>query len=159
FEIEGPGTVSFLQRLAAANVDRPDGTVIYTQLCNEKGGIEADLTFMRIARDRFYMVTGSAFGVHDAAWLWRHMPTDGSVRLTDVTSAWAVINCCGPRSRDLIARIADGDVSTAALPYMAMREMRLGLAPVRVTRVTYVGELGYELHVPVEYALHLYEEL
>ncbi len=159
FEIDGPGAAAFLQHLAAANIDRPDGTVIYTQLCNDNGGIEADLTFMRLASDRFYMVTGSAFGIHDAGWLRRHMPTDGSVRLTDVTNAWAVVNCCGPHSRELIARIADGDVSTATLPYMAMREMRLGLAPVRVARVTYVGELGYELHVPVEYALHLYEEL
>jgi 4-methylaminobutanoate oxidase (formaldehyde-forming) len=79
--------------------------------------------------------------------------------LTDVANAWAVINCCGPHSRELVARLADGDVSNAALPYMAMREMRLALAPVRVARVTYVGELGYELHVPVEYAPHLYEEL
>jgi 4-methylaminobutanoate oxidase (formaldehyde-forming) len=159
FEIEGPGAAALLQRLAAANIDKPDGALIYTQLCNDKGGIEADLTFMRLAPHRFYMVTGSAFGIHDAGWLRRHLPADGSVRITDVTNAWAVINCCGPNSRALIARLADGDVSTAALPYMAMREMRLGLAPVRVARVTYVGELGYELHVPVEYALHLYEEL
>ncbi|HJQ56457.1 MAG TPA: FAD-dependent oxidoreductase [Vineibacter sp.] len=158
-EIEGPGAAAFLQRLAAGNLDKPDGALVYTQLCNEQGGIEADLTFMRLARDRFYMVTGSAFGIHDTGWLRRHLPDDGSVRLTDVTNAWAVINCCGPLSRDLIARLADGDVSNAALPYMAMREMRLGLASVRVARVTYVGELGYELHVPVEYALHLYEEL
>lgn len=159
FEIEGPGAADFLQRLAAGDVERPDGAVIYTQLCNARGGIEADVTFIRLARERFYMVTGSAFGVHDAAWLRRHLPRDGSVRLSDVTNAWAVINCCGPRSRTLIARLADGDVSNAALPYMTMRERRLGLAPVRVARLTYVGELGYELHVPVEYALHLYEEL
>ena len=158
-EIEGPGAPAVLQRLAAGNVDRPVGTVIYTQLCNARGGIEADLTLTRIAQDRYYMVTGSGFGVHDSDWVRRHMPDDESVRLTDVTNAWAVINCCGPRSRELIARLADGDMSNAALPYMAMREMRLALAPVRVTRVTYVGELGYELHVPVEYALHLYEEL
>jgi 4-methylaminobutanoate oxidase (formaldehyde-forming) len=159
FELEGPGVVAFLQRLAAGNVDRPDGSIVYTQLCNERGGIEADLTFMRLARERFYMVTGSGFGIHDSDWMRRHMPVDGSVRLSDVTGAWAVINCCGPQSRALIARLADGDVSNAALPYMAVREMRLALAPVRVARVTYVGELGYELHVPVEYAVHLYEEL
>ena len=159
FELAGPGATSFLQRLAAANVDKPVGALIYTQLCNKKGGIEADLTFMRVAEDRYYVVTGSAFGIHDASWIRRHMPTDGSVTLTDVTNAWAVINCCGPKSRALLERVADADVSNIALPYMAMREIRLGYAPCRVARVTYVGELGYELHIPVEYAAHVYDML
>jgi 4-methylaminobutanoate oxidase (formaldehyde-forming) len=159
YEISGPGTLGFLQRLAAGNVDRPVGSVIYTQFLNEKGGIEADVTLMRVAEDRFYLVTGSAFGIHDMAWLERHRPRDGSVAVSEATGSRAVLNLCGPRSRDLLARVTDGDVSNAALPYMQMRELRLGYAPVRVARVTYVGELGYELHIPVEYAEHVREAI
>ncbi len=159
FEIAGPGALAFLQRLAANNVDKPPGAIVYTQMCNAKGGIEADVTVMRLDAERFYLVTGSAFGIHDADWIARHMPRDGSVTLSDATNASAVINLCGPKSRDVLAAIADGDVSNAALPYMSMRELRLGYAPARVARVTYVGELGYELYIPVEYAAHVYELL
>jgi 4-methylaminobutanoate oxidase (formaldehyde-forming) len=155
FEVSGPGALAFLQRMAAGNVDRPTGAVIYTQFCNAKGGIEADVTLMRVAEDRFYLVTGSAFGIRDSGWLARHMPRDGSVAMAEVTGARAVLNLCGPRSRDILAAVAEGDVSNAGLPYMHMRELRLGYAPVRVARVTYVGELGYELHIPVEYGQHV----
>jgi 4-methylaminobutanoate oxidase (formaldehyde-forming) len=97
--------------------------------------------------------------MRDSGWLRRHMPRDGSVTLTEVTSARAVINLCGPQSRAVIEKLADADLSNAAFPYMTMRELRVGYAPVRAARVTYVGELGYELHVPSEYAQHVYELL
>jgi len=105
------------------------------------------------------MVTGSAFGVRDRAWIEKNLPRDGSVMLTDVTSARAVINLGGPRSRDILAKVADGDVSNAAFPYMTAQEIRIGFAPVLALRVTYLGELGWELHMPVEYAAHVYELL
>jgi 4-methylaminobutanoate oxidase (formaldehyde-forming) len=114
---------------------------------------------MRLAEERWYVVTGSGFGVRDSGWIRRHMPKDGSVALTEVTSAFAVLNLQGPRSRAILERIVDADLSNAAFPYMSMRELRLGYAPVRAARVTYVGELGWELHVPTEYGAYLYELL
>jgi len=159
FEISGKGATAFLQRLAANDMDQPVGRIIYTQLCNARGGIEADLTFMRLAEDRYYMVTGSGFGIRDSGWIARHMPKDGSVVMTEVTNAFAVINLCGPKARDVLSAIGDGDFSNAALPYMSQAQARIGYAPARIARVTYVGELGYELHIPVEYALHVYERI
>ena len=157
FEVTGKGAFQALQRIAANDLDKPDGSVIYTQLCNEKGGIEADLTVVRLASDRFYVVTGSGFGVRDGGWIRKNLP-DG-LELRDITSSRAVINLQGPRSRELLARVCEQDVSNAAFPYLAAREIRVGFAPVLALRVTYAGELGWELHVPSEYALHLYEAL
>jgi 4-methylaminobutanoate oxidase (formaldehyde-forming) len=159
FEFTGPGTFAALQRIAANDLDRPAGSLVYTQLCNARGGIEADLTFVRLDENRFYMVTGSAFGVRDIAWIRGQLPKDGSVQIADVTSARATINLAGPRSRDILAAVADADVSNAAFPYMTAQEIRIGFAPVLAMRVTYVGELGWELHMPVEYAQHVYELL
>jgi sarcosine dehydrogenase len=159
FEIAGPGAFGALQKIAAGDLDKPPGALTYTQLCNPRGGIEADLTIARLDEDRFYVVTGSGFGVRDGGWIAKHLPRDGSVALRDVTAARAVINLCGPRSREVLAAVADGDVSGAALPYMGVRQIRVGYAPVDALRVTYVGELGYELHLSVEYAQHVYEFL
>ncbi|MCM0019881.1 MAG: FAD-dependent oxidoreductase [Tagaea sp.] len=159
FEIAGPGAFAALQRIVANDLDKPPGALTYTQLCNERGGIEADLTFVRLDENRFYMVTGSAFGARDRAWIEKHLPRDGSVALTDVTSARAVINLGGPRARDILAKVAEGDVGNAAFPYMTAKEIRIGYAPVLALRVTYLGELGWELHMPVEYAAHVHELL
>ncbi len=158
-ELRGRGAFAFLQGLAAADLDKPPGAVTYTQLCNERGGIEADLTITRLAEDRFYLVSGSGFGERDRNWIARHMPRDGSVELIDRTSANAVVNLCGARARALLARVADEDVSNNAFPYMWSRRLRIGYAPVLALRLTYLGELGWELHVPTEYAAHLYETL
>jgi len=159
YEISGPGAFAALQRLAANDLDKPKGALVYTQLCNERGGIEADLTFARLDDDRFYMVTGSAFGVRDMGWIRKHLPTDGSVTVQELTSARATINLAGPLSRQILDKVADGDVSNEAFPYMTARALRIGFAPVLVLRVTYLGELGYELHLPTEYAAHVYELL
>ncbi len=159
FELSGPGAFGAIQRLAAADMDRPAGSVIYTQLCNERGGIECDLTITRLAADRFYIVTGSGFAVHDAHWIESHLPRDGSVRLENVTSSRAVVNLCGPRARDVLARISEDDVSNAAFPFATAREITVGAAPVLALRIGYVGELGWELHMPTEYACHVYEAL
>ena len=141
------------------DLDRPEGSIVYTQLCNERGGIEADVTITRLAEDRFYFVTGSALGVRDRSTIERHLPADGSALIIDHTSAKAVLNLCGPKSRDVLAQLTDAPLDNASFPYMSARELDLAFAPVLALRVTYLGELGYELHVPVEYALHLYERL
>lgn len=159
FEISGPGALAFLQWLAAANVDRREDAVVYTQMLNRRGGIEADLTIMRRGESRFHVVTGSAFGTRDGDWIRRHMPRDGSVTMQDVTGAYGVINLCGPLARDVLAAVTEHDVSDAAFAYMTCREIRIGWAPVFAARVTYVGELGWELHVPSEYLAYVYEVL
>jgi sarcosine dehydrogenase len=159
YEISGSGAFAALQRLAANDLDKPTGALVYSQLCNERGGIEADLTFARLDDNRFYMVTGSAFGVRDMGWISKHLPTDGSVAVHELTSARATINLAGPLSRQILEKVADGDVSNETFPYMTARELRIGFAPVLALRVTYLGELGYELHLPTEYGAHVYELL
>jgi 4-methylaminobutanoate oxidase (formaldehyde-forming) len=159
FEIRGPGALALLQTLAVNNIDRPIGTVVYTQLCNERGGIEADVTITRLEHDRFYFVTGSALGVRDRSTIERHLPAVGSVEIVEHTSARAVLNLCGPRARDVLSQLTDAPLDNASFPHMSARQIDLAYAPALALRVTYLGELGYELHVPTEYALYLYERL
>jgi len=159
YEVHGPGALALLQKLAGNDIDRPVGSIVYTQLCNERGGIEADVTITRLAANRFYFVTGSALGVRDRSTIERHIPVAGGVAIDDHTSARAVLNLCGPRSREVLAQLTAAPLANADFPYMSARQLDIGYAPVLALRVTYLGELGYELHVPVEYALHLYEKL
>jgi 4-methylaminobutanoate oxidase (formaldehyde-forming) len=148
-EVSGPGALAFLERMCANRIDRPIGTVVYTQLLNARGGIEADLSVMRRADDRFLLVTGTAFGTHDRAWLAAHAPREG-VDIADVTSAYACLCLWGPKARDVL----DLD-----FPYMQAREISVGEVPVIASRVTYVGELGWELYCPAEYGLRLWDTL
>ena len=159
FELIGPGALAALQQLAVSNMDKPDGTVIYTQLCNAQGGTEADITVTRLGRDHFYILTGAGFGVHDSDWIRRHLPQDGSASLVEMTSARAVINICGPRARAVLQAVAEEDISNAAFPFATAREITLGAARVRAVRIGYTGELGWELHIPTEFALHVYDLL
>jgi sarcosine dehydrogenase len=159
FELSGKGALAALQHLAVSNMDKPAGSVIYTQLCNERGGIEADLTITRLAADRFYIVTGSGFAVHDRHWIESHLPDDGSTTIRDVTSSRAVINICGPKARAVLQRVSEDEFASNAFPFSSAREITIGSAPVRAVRIGYVGELGWELHVPTEFAGHVYEQL
>jgi len=159
FELFGTGALALLQHLAACNMDKTVGAVIYAQFCNENGGIEADVTVTRLADQHFYIVTGAGFGVHDSDWIRRHMPRDGSVHLVEVTSARAVINLCGPKARAVLEQVAEEDVSNAAFPFATAQDITIGAAPVRAVRIGYVGELGWELHVPTEFAAHVYDML
>lgn len=159
FEIIGHGALELLQSLCVSNMDKPVGTVIYTQMCNERGGTEADVTFVRLAADRFYLVTGSGFGVHDSDWIRRHLPNGGSVHLIEVTSGVAVINIVGPKSRAVLMAASESDVSNDAIAFSTARDIIVGAAPVRAARIGYVGELGYELHIPAEFAAHVYDTL
>ncbi len=159
FEITGRGALAAVQWLSVADMDKPVGTVIYTQLCNDRGGIECDLTMTRTAPDSFYVVTGSAFGAHDMGWIRSNSPDDGSVIVRDLTSARAVVNIVGPSSRAVLQAVSEDNVSNAAFRYAKAREITIGSAPVLAVRIGYVGELGWELHIPAEYAAHVYELL
>ncbi len=124
-----------------------------------RGGIEADVTVTRLSADRFYLVTGSAFGRHDVTFLLQNAPDDGSVLVDDVGSAYGVLNVCGPRSRELLGSISSDDFSDDGFPYMTGRWTDVGQAPALALRVTYVGELGWELHLPSEYVRDAYDRV
>jgi 4-methylaminobutanoate oxidase (formaldehyde-forming) len=158
-EIRGPGSVAFLQRLCDNDVDRAVGRITYTQMLNQRGGIECDFTVTRLEEDRFFIVTGTAFGNHDLGWIRSHAPEDGSVQVLDVTSSWACLGMWGPRARDILASVTTDDVSNEAFPYLTVRQMAVGHAPVIALRVTYVGELGWELYTPMEYGAALWDTL
>jgi 4-methylaminobutanoate oxidase (formaldehyde-forming) len=158
-EVAGPGAASLLERLCDNNVAREAGRITYTQMLNSRGGIECDLTVARLGEERFSIVTGTAFGNHDREWIRRHLPDDGSVQVHDVTSAWACFGIWGPRSREVLAPLTPQSLSNEDFPYMSLRETTVGDVPVRALRVTYVGELGWELYCPTEYGLTLWRTL
>jgi 4-methylaminobutanoate oxidase (formaldehyde-forming) len=158
-EVAGPGAVGALQWLCANDVERPVGSVVYTQLLNRRGGIECDLTVTRTASDAFLLVTGTAFGNHDLAWIRKQAPPDGSVRISDVTSSRVCFGLWGPRARDILAATTIDDVGDAAFPYLTARQITVGTVPLLAVRVTYVGELGWELYAPTEYGATLWDTL
>jgi 4-methylaminobutanoate oxidase (formaldehyde-forming) len=159
FEVHGPGALGLLQRLCANDVDRPPGSVVYTQMLNSRGGIECDFTVTRLADDRFRIVTGTAFGNHDMAWVRKHLPEDGSVQVTDVTSTYACFGLWGPRARDILQPLTRTDLGNEAFRYMTARELSIGSVPCLAVRVTYVGELGWEIYCPSEYGQALWDML
>ncbi len=159
FMIRGAGALGLLQKVAGADIDMPVGKIAYTQLLNQQGGIEADVTITRLDTERFYFVTGSGFGRHDVTFLLQHAPDDGSVYIDDVTSAYGVLNVCGPRSRDVLEGLSTADFSHEAFPFMTAQETHVGWAPVIALRATYVGELGWELHLPTEYVRDAYDKI
>jgi 4-methylaminobutanoate oxidase (formaldehyde-forming) len=158
-EIDGPGSPELIERLCDNRVAGEVGRITYTQMLNERGGIECDFTVARLAPERFSIVTGTAFGNHDREWIRKHLPEDGSVRVRDVTSAWSCFGIWGPRAREVLEPLTPDDLADAAFPYMSLREVTIGNVPVRALRVTYVGELGWELYCPVEYGLGLWRTL
>ena len=158
-EVSGPGAVAFLGQMCANDVDRPVGTITYTQLLNTRGGIEADLTVTRTGETSFLIVTGTAVGNHDAAWLRKHLPEDRSVTLRDITAARVCFGLWGPRARDILQPLTRDDLSNAAFPFLTAREITVGSVPLLALRVTYVGELGWELYAPTEYGRALWTAL
>ena len=151
--VEGPGAATFLQRLCANDVDRPAGTVVYTQLLNTRGGIECDLTVTRLDDERFMLITGTAFGSHDLGWI-RKQLDDNRVAVRDATASLACFGLWGPRARDVLASICRDDLSFG---FMRAREVVIGDVPCLALRVTYVGELGWELYPSVEFAARLWD--
>ena len=148
YELSGPGAAEALEAICANRVARDVGRLTYTQLLNTRGGIEADLTVARLADDMFYIVTGTGFRTHDFGWIADHLPGQG-VSFRDVTEAWGTLSLMGPRARDILAKVTDADVSNAAMPFGSAREIRVAGVECRALRVTYVGELGWELHIPI----------
>jgi glycine cleavage system aminomethyltransferase T len=158
-EIAGPGAAGLLERLCDNRVAREVGRITYTQMLNRRGGIECDFTVARLGEERFSIVTGTAFGNHDREWIRRHLPDDGSVQVQDVTSAWACFGIWGPRAREILAPLTPQSLSDEDFPYLSAREITVGDVPVRALRVTFVGELGWELYCPTEYGLTFWRTL
>ena len=158
--IEGRGALGLLQRVAANDVDRPVGSLIYSQFLDERAGIVADVTITRLAEDRFRVVTGAGFVASDLAWIRAHLETgDGPVALRDASDELAVIGLWGPRARTILDVVADDDVSDAASPLRRAIEIRIGGAPVMAARISYAGELGWELYVAPAWAVGVWDRL
>ncbi len=159
FEVQGADAEHQLQRLCANDIAQEENRAIYTQMLNAKGGIETDLTVTRLGEQRFLVVTGSTTRLHDWDWMARNMDPGANVTMTDVTSAFAVLGVMGPKSRTLLSSLTDTDLSNEAFPFGTSQEFGLGYAMVRGQRVSYVGDLGWELYVPIEFAAHVHEVL
>jgi glycine cleavage system aminomethyltransferase T/glycine/D-amino acid oxidase-like deaminating enzyme len=158
-EVSGEGAVECLERLCDNRVAREVGQITYTQMLNPRGGIECDFTVTRLTENRFRIVTGTAFGQHDLAWIRQHAPEDGSVQVVDVTSQHACYGLWGPRAREILQPVTSDDLSNEAFPYMRARSISVGRVPCLALRVTYVGELGWELYCPAEFGLALWDTL
>ena len=156
--VEGPGALTFLQRVFAGNLDQPPGTIVYGQMLNHKGGIESDLTVTRISETAFLLVVPAATVQRDLAWLRKHLGDDVAVIL-DVTSSEAVFPVMGPKARDLMRAVSPDDFSNEAFAFGTAREIEIGLGLARAHRISYVGELGWELYVSADQAAHVFETL
>jgi len=160
YELTGPGAAAALDRIAAGDVRKPPGRLTYTQMLNTRGGIECDLTVARLADDHFYIVTGTGFRTHDFGWIADHLTGDCTLR--DVTEAWGTLSLMGPLARDILGKVAaggPGSVENATFPFGHVRNLHVAGVTIRALRVTYVGELGWELHVPIAALGDVYDAL
>jgi len=158
-EISGLGAGAFLENLCSNNVNKGTGWVSYTQMLNNRGGIESDVTITQTSENIFRMISGTALHSHDWAWLSDNMPDDGSVAIKDVTASLTCFGVWGPMARDMMAQLTDIDLSTAAMPFLSMRETCIGGIPVQLVRVTFVGEPGYEIYADAKKGLELWKLL
>jgi 4-methylaminobutanoate oxidase (formaldehyde-forming) len=159
FLVQGRDACRVLNRISCADVDVAIGRIVYTQWLNERGGIEADLTVTRLSEAQFLVVTSAGSHVRDLAWLREHVEADAHCTVTDVTSGLPMLGVMGPRSRALIEKLSGEDLSNGNFPFGTSREIEIGYAVVRASRVTYVGELGWELYIPCEYARHVFDRI
>jgi glycine cleavage system aminomethyltransferase T/glycine/D-amino acid oxidase-like deaminating enzyme len=159
FDVKGPGAVDYMQRMIVNQADVAVGRVVYTPLLNEHGGMKADLTVMRLGDRHFRVVTGGALGMVDKKWFVDHLPPDGSVQLSDLTSARCTLGVWGPRARALVQSVTDDDVSHAGFPFATCREITIGPVRALASRISYVGELGWELYAPMEQGQRLWDVL
>ena len=157
--LQGADAESVLQRLMANDVAVEPGRLVYTAMLNARGGFVSDVTVNRISEDTYMIVTSAASVTRDYTWIKRHVPDGARVTLTDVSSSYAVLSVMGPRSRDLLSRLTDADLSNEAFPFLTSKEIYLGYSPVRASRITYVGELGWELYIPSEFVSNVYESI
>jgi len=159
YQVDGPHVESFLNRICCNNVSVPVGRIVYTQWLNERGGIEADVTVTRLALEGYLIVSGVTCQNRDMDWLRRHKRDDEFVVINDVTSAYAVVTLMGPRARDTLHKLTDADISNEGFPFATSREIDVHYAIVRASRITYVGELGWEFYIPTEYAPGVYDAI
>ena len=159
FDISGPGTVAYLQGLAVNNVDVAIGRSVYTPLLDVNGGFRSDLTMMRLGADHYHVITGAFDGPRDEYWFRKHLPADGSVHFTDMTSAYATIGLWGPNAPAVAAKLTGLDVSQEAFGYGSHREVRIGSLKVRMFRISYVGETGWEIYAPMENATAIWDAI
>jgi len=159
FLVQGRDAETVLQRVCANDVAVPAGRVVYTQWLNERGGIEADLTVTRLEEDAYMVVTAGAAATRDLCWLRRNIAEDDRCLVTDVSSGYATLSLMGPKSRDLLGKLTDTDLSNQAFAFGTSQEIEIGYAKLRALRITYVGELGWELYIPTEMALHVFERI
>jgi dimethylglycine oxidase len=158
-EVAGAGALAFLEHLCANRIDQPEGKVIYTSMLNERGGIMCDLTVTRLGAGRFLVLTGGAMGTRDLAWIRGHAPGDGTVRVDDVTAAYCGLGLWGPNARTILRAVCADPLSNEAFPYFSARAVTIDTTPALALRVSYVGELGWELYAPSEYGQHLWDTL
>lgn len=159
FVLQGRDALAVLQRLCGNDVDVPIGRIVYTGMFNERGTFESDLTVVRGAVDEFYLISATAQTVRDADWIRRHIRPEEHATLTDVTAAYATLSVMGPKARQLLAPLTESDLSNAAFPFGTAQRIGVGRATFWALRLTYVGELGWELYVPVDQAVLLYDTL
>jgi glycine cleavage system aminomethyltransferase T/glycine/D-amino acid oxidase-like deaminating enzyme len=159
FDITGPAALETVQSLAVAQLDVADGRVVYTSLLDERGGFKADLTVMRLGADHFRVVTGGATGMSEKKWFTGHLPADGTATLADLTSAWTTLGLWGPRARDVMQAVSVDDYSHHGFPFGTCREVEVDGLTVLASRISYVGELGWELYVPMEQGARLWDAL
>jgi 4-methylaminobutanoate oxidase (formaldehyde-forming) len=159
FRVEGRDAGRVLNRISANDVDGPSGFITYTPWLNERGKLEADLTVTKLDEERFFVVVTDTMHRHAETWIRRHIPENAHAFVTDVTSGYCQINVQGPRSRALLQSLTSADLANAAFPYRSAREIEIGYARVLCIRITYLGELGYELYIPSEHALDVYDRL
>lgn len=159
FLVQGRDAEAVLNQISARNVAVEIGHCVYTTWLNERGRIEADLTVTRLGEDKFQVVSSWSIHTHVLTWLKRHIPGEAHVTVSDMTSAYTLINLQGPKSRQLLSKVTSADMSNQAFPFSTIKEIDLGYAPVNALRITYLGELGWELYVPSEYSLHVYDRL
>jgi 4-methylaminobutanoate oxidase (formaldehyde-forming) len=157
--VQGRDAENALNRICANNVAVPVGRIVYTQWLNERGTIEADLTVTRLAEDCYLLVLVDSMHRHVVGWLEQYIPAEAHVFVTDVTSGYNIINVQGPKARQLLSGLTTAELSNEAFPYLTVQEIDMGYALVKALRVTYVGELGWELYVPTEFTLHVFDIL
>ncbi len=158
-DVSGPGALAFLERITANRMDRPVGAITYTSMLTPTGGIKCDLTVTRLAADRFMVVTGGGTAEHDKAWINSHLPDDGSVIIIDESTKWCSIGVWGPMARELMRNATDDDVSSTGFPYLMARHISIGEIPALALRISYVGELGWEVYAPFESGRKLWDAL
>jgi 4-methylaminobutanoate oxidase (formaldehyde-forming) len=159
FLLQGRDAVNVLQNVCCNDVDVPLGKVVYSQMLNERGGIEADITVTRLAEDQFFIVSPGATGVRDFDWIQRHIPDGAFAVLTDVTSAYTMLAVMGPKARNLLSGLTDADLSNEGFPFATAREIDVAYARPLALRMSFVGELGWELYIPGEFSTNVFDAL